>query len=92
MMPGIAETLVGSSPGRTFGEKLGIAGLRALRTFLQGVAAAFGTGAAGAEILSTGYWETFGVSVLGAVITAIASFIQNAASFLPEDPTQKTPT
>lgn len=85
----VAAALFGKSPGAT-GEKFKLAALRALRTFIQGFAAAFGTGGAGSAILSTGYWETFAVSVLGAAITAFASFLQNLASFLPDDPTQKT--
>ena len=88
-MVSVATALVGRSPGATLGQVLEGAALRALRTFLQGLAASFGTGAAGSEILSSGYWEVFGVSVLGAGITAVASFIQNAAKALPEDPTQK---
>lgn len=86
------SALVGGSPGDTVGQKLGVASLRALRTFLQGLAAAFPAAGAGAEILSTGYWETFGYSVLSALIAAVVSLIQNAASILPEDPTQTTPT
>ena len=86
----LAAAIFGKSPGPT-GKKFQLAALRALRTFIQGLAAAFGTGGAGAAILSTGYWETFGVSVLGAAITAFASFLQNLASFLPDDPTQKQP-
>lgn len=85
-----AAAVVGSAPGRTIGEKFKLAGLRALRTFIQGVAAAFPAGGTGAAILGTGYWETFGVAVLGAMITALASLLQNLASFLPEDPTQKS--
>lgn len=87
----IRAVLLGSSPGATIGEKASLAFWRAVRTFLQGVAAAFGTGAAGSAILSKGYWLTFGVACLGAGITAIASFIQNIASFLPVDPTQQQP-
>jgi hypothetical protein len=30
-----------------------------------------------------------GISIIGAAITALASFIQNVAGALPEDPTQK---
>jgi hypothetical protein len=85
----LSTAVFGSAPGDSMGDKLKLAALRALRTFLQGVAAAFPAGGAGAAILSTGYWETFAVAVLGAAITALASFLQNVASVLPQDPTQK---
>lgn len=88
----LTAAILGSAPQRAAGDRIRIAALRALRTFLQGIAAAFGAGGAGSAILSTGYWETFGVAVLGAAITAIASFLQNVASFLPDDPTQQSPT
>lgn len=83
-----ATALFGPAPG-TAGAKVQLALLRALRTFLQGVVAALGTGVAGSAILTTGYWETVGVAIVGAAITAIASFIQNVISILPADPTQK---
>lgn len=87
----LVNAVVGSVPGPTTSGKLRLAFARAARTFLQGTAAAFASGGAGSAILSTGYWETFGVAVLGAAITAAASFLQNVASFLPEDPTQQSP-
>jgi hypothetical protein len=84
-----AAVVLGGSPGGSVREKAKVAFFRALRTFIQGVAGSFGTGAVGTSVLDAGYWEAFGVSVLGALITAVVSFLQNAASFLPEDPTQK---
>jgi hypothetical protein len=87
-----AAALFGSSPAATIGEKFKLAFLRGSRTFLQGVAAALAAGGAGAEILSTGYWETVGVAILGAAITGLVSFLQNVAAFLPDDPTQKAPS
>ncbi len=81
--------LAAHAPGNSLGEKAKTAALRALRTFIQGVAAALVTGAAGTAIVTIGYWEMVGISVIGAAITALASFLQNIASFLPEDPTQK---
>jgi hypothetical protein len=88
---GALVKVLGSSPGTTFGDKLQVASLRATRTFLQGVAAAFPTGGVAASALDAGYWKAFGVAVVGAAITALVSFINNVASFLPEDPTQKQP-
>jgi len=87
----LAAAIFGSAPAPTTEANLKLAALRALRTFIQGVVAAFGAGGAGSAILATGYWETFGVSVLGAAITALASFLQNVAAFLPQDPTQRSP-
>ena len=84
----IAAKILGSSPGGTVGEKAKIAFLRALRTLIQGVAGAFPAAGAGVAILSTGYWQTFGYGCVAALVTAIVSFLQNIASFLPEDPTQ----
>lgn len=81
--------LVGSSPGKGVGGKVETAALRALRTLIQGVAASLVTGAAGTAIVTVGYWEMVEISVIGAAVTALASFLQNIASFLPEDPTQK---
>jgi hypothetical protein len=87
----LAAAVVGRSPGATFGATAKLAFLRALRTFIQGIAASFGTGAAASSILTASYWEAFGVSVLGALITAAVSFLQNVATFFPEDPTQQAP-
>ncbi len=83
--------LLGSSPGGTIKEKARVAFLRALKTLIQGIAAAFPSGGAGAAILGTGYWKTFGVACLTALITAFASFLNNVATFLPDDPSQKQP-
>jgi hypothetical protein len=80
--------IFGKAPGST-GDRFRTAALRALRTFIQGVAAAIGAGGVGSAILSTGYWETLGVAILGAALTAVVSFLQNVAAFLPDDPTQR---
>jgi hypothetical protein len=82
--------VVGSSPG-TFWQAVRLAALRALRTLIQGIASAFVAAAPGMAIFHSGYWETFGFSCLAALFTAVASFLNNAASFLPSDPTQKQP-
>ena len=87
----IGQILVGSSPGATAAAKLKVAFYRALRTLIQGLAAAFPSAGAGAAILSTGFWKTFGVTCLTAVITAVATLLQNLAAFLPDDPTQQPP-
>lgn len=84
----VGEAVLGSSPGGSLGEKLKLAALRSLRTLIQGVAGAFPAAGAGTAILDTSYWETFGYSCLAALIAAAVSFLQNAASFLPDDPTQ----
>jgi hypothetical protein len=83
-----AAKILGSSPGGTAGEKAKTALLRALRTLIQGLAAAFPAAGTGVAILSTGYWQTFGYACVAALITAIVSFLQNIATILPEDPTQ----
>lgn len=83
-----ATALIGSSPGQTVAAKLKIASLRALRTLLQGIAGTFPSAGAGTLVLSVGYWRTFGYACLAALITAFVSFLQNAATILPQDPTQ----
>ncbi|WP_028921990.1 hypothetical protein [Pseudonocardia acaciae] len=82
---------MGSAPGADWGSRLRLAGLRALRTFIQGVVAAFPTAGAGELVLSAPYWQTFAFALLAAATTAIASFLQNIANFLPTDPTQAAP-
>jgi hypothetical protein len=82
--------ILSSSPGKTLGEKAKGAALRALRTLVQGVAAAFPSAGVGTAILSKGYFLTLGYSCLAALITALVSFLNNVATFLPEDPSQKT--
>lgn len=84
----MTTAVIGSSPGRTSGKKVRLASLRALRTLIQGIAAAFPSAGAGTVVLSTGYWQTFGYACIAALITAVVSFLQNVATFLPEDPTQ----
>ena len=79
----------GRSPGGSFTEVARKASLRALKTLIQGIAAAFPAAGAGAAILSIGYWETVGYSLLAAVITAFVSFLNNIATFLPQDPGQQ---
>jgi hypothetical protein len=85
------SVVFGSSPG-SFGEKILLAFLRALRTFIQGVAAALVSAFPGQTFFDTSYWKAFGFSILAAGITAVASFLQNVATVLPTDPTQKVPT
>ena len=46
--------------------------LRAVRTLLQGIVAAFGTAGVGTTVVTTGYWKAFMVALAGAGITAIA--------------------
>jgi hypothetical protein len=87
-----SAALLGGSPGATPGATLKLAFLRALRTFIQGVAGAFPAAGVGMSIVDASYWSTFEYSVLAAAIAAVASFLQNAASVLPADPTQKVPT
>jgi hypothetical protein len=91
--PSIVRALLGSAPSAPAGfwGNIKIAALRAARTFLQGVAAAIPTGAAATQIFDAGFGKGFLVALLGAALTAIASFLHNAAGFLPEDPTQTTP-
>jgi hypothetical protein len=83
--------ILSSSPGDTVRDKARGAALRALRTLIQGVGAAFPAAGVGTAVLSKGYWLTLGYSCLAAVITAVVSFLNNVAVFLPQDPSQKTP-
>jgi len=85
----VTDVLIGSAPATTAGAKVKLALWRAVRTLIQGIAAAFPSAGAGTVVLSTGYWETFVYACLAALITAVVSFLQNVASFLPDDPTQK---
>ncbi len=68
-------------------DRLKLAALRALRTTIQGVAGAFPSAGAGVAILATSYWQTFAYSLLAAGIAGVVSFLNNLATFLPEDPT-----
>jgi hypothetical protein len=82
----LARLVAAGEPADSWKEwsgKLGPAGVKALRTFLQGIAAALGTGGAGSAVLGTGYWETVGVACIGAGITGVATFIQGVAGTLP---------
>jgi len=83
------ECVIGSSPG-SFRRAVGTAANRALRTLLQGLAAAFVAAAPATQIFAASYWQGFGYACLTALFTAIASFLMNAATFLPDDPTQTT--
>ena len=72
-----------SAPGATPKARVQQAFLRALRTFLQGIADAFPTAGAGMMVLATGYWTAFLYACLAALIAALVSFLQNVADFLP---------
>ena len=85
----LTHAIIGRSPG-SIPARLGTAALRALRTLLQGIAAAFPAAGAGTIVLQTTYWKTFAYSCLAALIAAIVAFLQNVAAFLPEDPTQQS--
>ncbi len=78
---------VGGSPDERASEKFKLAALRALRTLILGLAAAFPSAGAGTVVLSTSYWVTFTYACLAAVITAVVSLLQNLASLLPDDST-----
>jgi hypothetical protein len=64
--------------------KAGLALMRSLRTFLQGVAGAFPSAGVGTVVLTAGYWETFGYSVIAAAVAGLVALIQNFAALLPE--------
>jgi hypothetical protein len=81
--------IIGSAPGASWSDRFRLAALRAIRTLIQGVVAAFPTAGAGSAVLSADYWQVFLLAVLGALVTAVASFLQNISTFLPEDPTQR---
>jgi hypothetical protein len=81
---------LGSSPGAFF-ERVLIAFIRSLRTFVQGVLAALISAFAGKSIFDTGYGKAFGFAMIAAAVTALTSFLHNVAGFLPNDPTQTTP-
>jgi hypothetical protein len=83
----LTSAIIGRSPG-DLGQRVTTAALRALRTLLQGIAAAIPAAGAGTVVLETSYWKAFGYSCLAALIAAIVSFLQNVAGILPEDPTQ----
>lgn len=84
----ITSAVIGRAPG-TFTSSIKTAAFRALRTLIQGIAAAFPAAGAGVAVLQSTYWETFAYSCLAALIAAVVSFLQNVATFLPEDPTQQ---
>lgn len=80
------EIIVSRAPGDGWPDRIRFAALRALRTLLQGVAGAFPASGVGTAVLSVSYWQTFAYSCLAAFITALVSFLQNMADFLPVDP------
>jgi hypothetical protein len=80
----------GSSPGAFF-ERVLLAFIRSLRTFVQGVLAALISALAGKSIVDTSYGKAFEFAVVAAAITALASFLHNVSGFLPNDPTQTAP-
>jgi hypothetical protein len=82
-MASVVNALVGGPKANP--NRVGLAFKRALRTFLQGVAGAFPSAGAGTVVLTTGYWETLGYSILAAAIAGLVSLIQNIAALLPED-------
>jgi hypothetical protein len=81
---------LGSSPGAFF-ERVLLAFVRSLRTFVQGVLAAVVSAFAGMSIFDAGYGKAFSFAVIAAAITALTSFLHNVAGFLPDDPTQTAP-
>jgi hypothetical protein len=87
---GVKDMLLGGSPGASIRTRLANAGWRALRTFLQGVIAAFPAAGPGSALLNAGYWKTFWVACLAAAAGATVAFLQNALSLIP-DPGQKVP-
>lgn len=85
------RTLVGGVPesaAPNWGVRIKLSAERALRTFLQAVAGALAAGGVGSAAMSLSYWEGFGVAVIGAAVAALASFLLNVSTFLPEDPGQ----
>ena len=81
---------LGSSPG-DFLERVLLAFIRSLRTFVQGVLAALVSAFAGKSIFDSSYGKAFQFAVIAAAVTALASFLHNVAGFLPNDPTQTAP-
>ena len=88
-MANTLRMIVGRSPKNRNGQTpFRSACIRALRTLIQGIAGAFPAAAPGSALLSTSYWQTFGYSCLAALVTAVVSFLNNIALFLPEDSSQ----
>ena len=81
-MPSLAAVVGGPKNNPN---KVSVALLRALRTLLQGIAGAFPSAGAGTVVLTTGYWETLGYSIIAAAVAALVALIQNLAAILPED-------
>jgi hypothetical protein len=82
--------IIGRAPGTEWRDRLRLALLRATRTLIQGIVAALPTAGLGTAVLSASYWQTFLLALVGALVTAVASFLQNIAAFLPADPTQQS--
>jgi hypothetical protein len=80
----------GSSPGAFF-ERVLLAFIRALRTFVQGALAALVSALAGKSIVNASYGKAFEFAVVACAFTALASFLHNVMGFLPNDPTQTAP-
>jgi hypothetical protein len=88
-MASTLQMIVGRSPRTSTGKTpVRSALVRALRTLIQGIAGAFPAAGPGSAILSTSYWQTFAYSCLAALVTAVVSFLNNIALFLPEDESQ----
>ncbi|HEV8556922.1 MAG TPA: hypothetical protein VGR06_11070 [Actinophytocola sp.] len=79
-----ATSIMAAAPG-TGWAKVRVAGLRALRTLVQGVAGAVPSAGVGAAVLTSGYWTTLAYSCLAAGVGALVSFGQNMLSFLPDE-------
>ena len=79
-----ATSIMAAAPG-TGWAKVRVAGLRALRTLVQGVAGAVPSAGIGAAVLTSSYWTTLAYSCLAAGVGALVSFAQNMLSFLPQD-------
>jgi len=82
--PITATSIMAAAPGKGWA-KVRVAGLRALRTLVQGVAGAVPSAGIGAAVLTSSYWTTLAYSCLAAGVGALVSFAQNMLSFLPQD-------
>ena len=80
----------GSSPGAFF-ERVLLAFIRALRTFVQGALAALVSALAGKSIVDASYGKALEFAIVASAFAALASFLHNVSGFLPNDPTQTAP-
>lgn len=80
----------GSSPG-AFGERVLLAFIRSLRTFVQGALAALISALAGKSIVDASYGKALEFAIVASAFAALASFLHNVSGFLPNDPTQTAP-